>query len=322
MPYQGPQPKPIPADSVDVNSIQQAAVAQALSQARAMIEQAKDEAITVADQKAAAAAQSAVDQAAATTQSAMKSANQNARKMADDAGASSSAQSKSYVDGSIAAMGREVDDSLEDMREQIVGVTSTTRSYTDTVTQDILPSAKKYADDQDKALRAILDSSITGLGSSMQDAISHAQQGAVASAANTSSSLVEASAARLQQQIVDAVNSLKSSAVDPLTSQVTTLQGQAYKIETRDGIQVPAISLLNLSGSQDVTVTWTNAFPDANYTITKPQVSLANVNLIGKVNAEVKSKTKDGCVISVTTTAVLALGTASLSVLAYRKITG
>lgn len=352
MPYQGPAPQPIPEDAVDVNAIQQAAVAQALSQTRAMIDQAKADVLAQADQKvstaeaaatqagldaAAAAQQAAVDQAAATTQAAMQSANQTARRMADTAQAAAvsasatasqqamdaaAVQNKSYTDAQLSAMGLELDGTVADLQKKISDQGAAASAQVATAVQNILPDAKAYADAQDLSMRTYLDSSVQGVSSSLHDAISAAQTSAVSTAASATSQQVQASATALQKQIVDAVNALKSSSVDPLSTQITTLQGQAYKIETRDGIQVPAMSLLNLVGTSDVTVTWVNPFPDASYTITKPQVSLSNVNLIGKVNAEIKSKTKDGCVITVTTTAVLALGTASLSVLAYRKITG
>ncbi|MFJ4038212.1 hypothetical protein ACIPVB_08995 [Microbacterium sp. NPDC090007] len=96
--------------------------------------------------------------------------------------------------------------------------------------------------------------------------------------------------------------------------------GAVAQIEYRDSIAVPAIiTLLGAAATVDVTVTWPTPFPDTGYTITKPQTGTTTANLIGKTDAIVKSKTTTGCVITVTTTALLALGQVTLSVLAYRK---
>lgn len=96
--------------------------------------------------------------------------------------------------------------------------------------------------------------------------------------------------------------------------------GAITQVEYRDGISVPAVlSLLGISATVDVTVNWATPFPDTNYTIVKPQTTAVAASLIGKTDAVVKSKTAAGCVITVTTTALLALGNVVLSVLAYRK---
>ncbi|WP_445641304.1 gp53-like domain-containing protein [Microbacterium proteolyticum] len=87
------------------------------------------------------------------------------------------------------------------------------------------------------------------------------------------------------------------------------------------GISVPAVSILNLgSAAVDVTITWPTAFPDANYTVT-PQVATSNATLIGKITATVKWKTNAAAIITVTTTALLALGQVTLSAVAIRKNT-
>lgn len=92
------------------------------------------------------------------------------------------------------------------------------------------------------------------------------------------------------------------------------------QIDYRDGIAVPAVlSLLGSSATVDVSVTWTVPFPDTTYTIVKPQVSAVNASLVGKTDAVVKSKTATGCVVTVTTTALIAAGNCTLGVLAYRK---
>lgn len=92
------------------------------------------------------------------------------------------------------------------------------------------------------------------------------------------------------------------------------------QIEYRDGVAVPAVlSLLGLAATIDVSVTWPTAFPDTTYTIVKPQTTATTASLLGKTDAVVKSKTATGCVITVTTTALLAAGTVTLSALAYRK---
>lgn len=91
-------------------------------------------------------------------------------------------------------------------------------------------------------------------------------------------------------------------------------------IDYRDGIAVPAItSLLGISASVDVAVTWNTPFSDTSYSIVKPQVSAASASLIGKTDAVVKSKTTTGCVVTVTSTAVLATGACTLGVLAFKK---
>lgn len=105
-------------------------------------------------------------------------------------------------------------------------------------------------------------------------------------------------------------------------TRVAALEAQKIQIEYRDGIAVPAVlSLLGISATIDVTVTWATAFPDTAYTIVKPQVSTTSASLIGKTDAVVKAgtQTKTGVTITVTTTAVLAAGTCTLGVLAYRK---
>jgi len=91
------------------------------------------------------------------------------------------------------------------------------------------------------------------------------------------------------------------------------------QIEYRDGVAVPAIaSLLGISATADVTVTWPNPFPDTNYIIT-PQISTTAPALIGKTIPNLKSKTPGACVITITTTALISAGQATLSAVAYRK---
>lgn len=91
-------------------------------------------------------------------------------------------------------------------------------------------------------------------------------------------------------------------------------------IDYRDGIAVPAItSLLGISGSVDVAVTWNTPFTDTTYTIVKPQVTATSASLIGKTDAVVKSKTAAGCVVTVTATALLSSGQCTLGVLAYKR---
>lgn len=93
----------------------------------------------------------------------------------------------------------------------------------------------------------------------------------------------------------------------------------AVQIEYRDGVAVPAVvSLLGLSATVDVTVTWPTAFPDTGYVVT-PQVSTTVASLLGKTGATLKAKTTTGCVVTVTTTALIAAGQATLSAVAYRK---
>jgi hypothetical protein len=91
------------------------------------------------------------------------------------------------------------------------------------------------------------------------------------------------------------------------------------QIEYRDGINVPAISILNLGAATvDITITWPTPFPDANYTVT-PQLTTTSAALIGKATFAVKSKTTAGCVVTVTVNALVAAGTLVLSAVAIRK---
>lgn len=95
--------------------------------------------------------------------------------------------------------------------------------------------------------------------------------------------------------------------------------GAIAQIEYRDGVSVPPVlSLLGSAATTDVTVTWATPFPDANYVILKPQTTAVAAAVLGKTDAAVKSKTKTGCVVTVTTTALLAAGNVVLSVQAYR----
>jgi hypothetical protein len=92
-------------------------------------------------------------------------------------------------------------------------------------------------------------------------------------------------------------------------------------IRYRDGINVPAVSILTLgTATVPITVTWDTPFPDANYTVI-PQLATNTAALIGKATPTVTSKTPTGCVITVSTTAVLALGAFILSATAIRKTT-
>jgi hypothetical protein len=91
------------------------------------------------------------------------------------------------------------------------------------------------------------------------------------------------------------------------------------QIEYRDGIAVPAItSLLGISATADVPVTWPTPFADTTYIVT-PQVATATPALIGKTTATLKAKTTTGCTITVTTTALISAGQATVSAVAYRK---
>lgn len=90
------------------------------------------------------------------------------------------------------------------------------------------------------------------------------------------------------------------------------------QIEYRDGIPVPAMVNILGSSSVDVAVTWPTPFPDETYLV-RPQVASSAAGLIGKTGAITRSKTSTGCIITVTTTAVLSAGNATLSAVAYRK---
>lgn len=91
------------------------------------------------------------------------------------------------------------------------------------------------------------------------------------------------------------------------------------QVEYRDGVAVPAmLSLLGSQAQSDVTITWPTPFPDANYVVT-PQISTTAATLIGRTTPTVKSKTATGCVITVTTTAVVSAGQATLSAIGFRK---
>jgi hypothetical protein len=80
----------------------------------------------------------------------------------------------------------------------------------------------------------------------------------------------------------------------------------------------PIASLLGISASTDVAITWPAAFPDVSYIVT-PQIATATPALIGKTVVNLKSKTPASCIVTVTTTAVVGLGQATISAIAYRK---
>lgn len=107
--------------------------------------------------------------------------------------------------------------------------------------------------------------------------------------------------------------------VADLVSRVAALEGRAVQIEYRDGVAVPAAVVLLGSTTVDVPVAWPTPFPDTSYTIIKPQLTANNINLLGRMEAVVKSKSTTGCVVTVTTTGTLSAGNATLGVLAYRK---
>jgi hypothetical protein len=92
------------------------------------------------------------------------------------------------------------------------------------------------------------------------------------------------------------------------------------QIEYRDGIAVPAVlSLLGSAATVDIPITWTNPLPDTNYMVTV-QCTPVDSTLIGKTAVTVKSKTANGIVATVTTTALLSVaGKCVLSAVAYRK---
>lgn len=106
---------------------------------------------------------------------------------------------------------------------------------------------------------------------------------------------------------------------------VASLKGEpgnsGMQIEYRDGVAVPAIgSLLGSVGTVDVTVTWPTPFPDANYLVTA-QLSTSAATLIGKTTVVVKSRTAAAVVLTVSTTALVSVGQATVSAVAYRKPT-
>jgi hypothetical protein len=113
----------------------------------------------------------------------------------------------------------------------------------------------------------------------------------------------------------DAVHAAINKRIDDLPKPTTS----SVQIEYRDGVAVPAItSLLGISASTDITITWPSPFPDTTYIVT-PQLATAVPALIGKTAATLKTKTPGGCVVTVTTTALLGSGQATVSAVAYRK---
>lgn len=112
----------------------------------------------------------------------------------------------------------------------------------------------------------------------------------------------------------------KAASLDQRVADLETLTPKSVKqIEYRDAVAVPAVPLVIISASVDVTVTWATPFPDTDYIVTKPAVTTSSVTLLGKTDAVIKSKTAAGVVVTVTTTAVLSLGSLTLSVLAYKR---
>lgn len=95
--------------------------------------------------------------------------------------------------------------------------------------------------------------------------------------------------------------------------------GGVAQLEYRDGVAVPAmLSLLGISASVDVPITWPTPFPNTDYAVTV-QTTPLDSTLIGRTAAAVKSKTAAGIVVTVTTTAVLAAGKCVLSAVGQRK---
>jgi len=117
-----------------------------------------------------------------------------------------------------------------------------------------------------------------------------------------------------QAQWLASLTGAKGDMGDPGPAGTPNLQ-----IEYRDGVAVPAItSLLGISASVDVTITWPTPFADAAYVVT-PQINTTAATLIGKTAVALKSKTNQACTVTVTSTALLSTGQATISAVAYRK---
>jgi hypothetical protein len=136
----------------------------------------------------------------------------------------------------------------------------------------------------------------------------------VASAFTAATASADAVHSALGARIDAVINDIRSRFAALPAPVTTTLQ-----VEYRDGIAVPPItSLLGISASADVTITWPTPFADTGYIVT-PQVATATPALIGKTTATLKTKTTTGCIVTVTTTALVGAGQATVSAVAYRK---
>lgn len=109
------------------------------------------------------------------------------------------------------------------------------------------------------------------------------------------------------------------SVITALTARVATLEYVKMQVEYRDGVAVPPIaSLLGISAAVDIVITWPAPFVDTAHIVT-PQVSTNVPALIGKTALTLKAKTRDSFTVTVTSTALLSAGQATLSAVAYRK---
>lgn len=140
----------------------------------------------------------------------------------------------------------------------------------------------------------------------------------LSAAATTLPEALKVAALEHEQMVADRLAGDKalSDRIDALAKVPTP--STTYQIEYRDGIAVPAILSLLGASSSDVSITWPTPFPDDAYVVT-PQIATSTASLLGKTSLALKSKTKTGCVVTVTTAAVLSAGSATLSAVAYRK---
>lgn len=116
----------------------------------------------------------------------------------------------------------------------------------------------------------------------------------------------------LRTVVVVVPTSVMADSMASLTGRVNVLESRA--LQRVAGKPIPA---LGLGATTDITITWLSPMPDASYSVW-PAVT-GGAAVLGTLSASVKpgSVTADGCVITVKSSALLALGAAQLDVLAY-----
>jgi hypothetical protein len=170
---------------------------------------------------------------------------------------------------------------------------------------------------EDAAARAMnkANSAASAAGTAGTDATA---ANTAAATANTAAATAKTAADNLASAVAngETIHGQINARIDGLATQ---LAGAVKEIRYRDNIPVPAVTTVLGSFNVDVTVTWDTPMPSTDYVIVTPMISTANALLIGKAVAAVKSKTAAGCVITITTTSVLAAGALTVSVLAFKK---
>lgn len=113
----------------------------------------------------------------------------------------------------------------------------------------------------------------------------------------------------LAKTAADAV-SAANAAADKAAGVSSAVAQLAVKQVRAASAPVPAVTNVLTTTSVDVTVTWPLPWPDATYTVLP--VIEAPASLLGKVGVSVKSKKTESAVLTVSTSAVLTAGAATV----------